>query len=182
MHLTAFLLMAVASGVMTSPLAEDQEQDVGPLLYTEDVNGVKVYFYGEPEGKSSGDSPLVARGSTDCGGWASTDPWYPPLQCDDDNTADDDVCQQLLNVLAGDPGYVVPADPRQICVPNGGRWCCTSWSANIDTISYGDLYEGAARIITNCHVNGISGYIPDLMLAGTDYCVHQCVSNRGTKC
>ena len=106
------------------------------------------------------------------------------ITCDDDHTARNSLCDNLVADLFANPTISVGQSPRQICYLGGedgkDSYCCVSWNKVVQSLTKGDLSIPTNSIMRQCTVNGISGKLNNIALEGV--CATICLSNRGTKC
>ncbi|KAF1990255.1 hypothetical protein K402DRAFT_389882 [Aulographum hederae CBS 113979] len=153
MQFTSSILIVasfMATGLMASPLSARDTDASASRNYTElfretaTTGSGHLVYYGLPP--SSGnhnntreDAAIEPRQQS-CSFTA-----HP--KCDDDHTARNDVCDQLVTELYGNSDVGVGESPRQICFEGNAednKYCCVSWHNVVPGLIKGDLAEYAA--------------------------------------
>lgn len=173
---TVLFLASVTSGLVTPPTTQLVPTTYVELHSEKVANGTLIYL-GPPEGSNEArDEASHLEERDNCAK-------APAITCDNDHTARNDLCEQLVTDLIANGGVPVGSAPRQICFKGDGsknNHCCVSWSDKIDGLKKGQFADAALAIQGRCTENGISGLQQNNKINGK--CVTVCLSGRGTGC
>jgi hypothetical protein len=101
------------------------------------------------------------------------------IKCSDGHAYYGPTCQTLIYTLRSD--YYLSQSPRAVCLGQGDRQCCISWSKEFKVAPrQTDLAPAAEDTLSQCGMIGKSGQEWNVMLG--QVCVSQCLSNRPGGC
>ncbi|KAI6085978.1 hypothetical protein F4821DRAFT_239557 [Hypoxylon rubiginosum] len=155
------LALLGVTGLMAHPFNERDVAKTGSWVEVDrmpasDGKGNLVFLGPGSKGSTKrADTSLIEERADD----TCRDPDQVPPDCSAENTARNDICDQLVSE----------------------RYCCVSWRTPMFGLHKGDLAETADKIMQECTNDGISGRKGKIyVLKGV--CNDVCLSSRGTGC
>lgn len=181
------LALLGVTGLMAHPFNERDVAKTGSWVEVDrmpasDGKGNLVFLGPGSKGSTKrADTSLIEERADD----TCRDPDQVPPDCSAENTARNDICDQLVSELYSDSKVIVSEKTQQICYEGDAaetdRYCCVSWRTPMFGLHKGDLAETADKIMQECTNDGISGRKGKIyVLKGV--CNDVCLSSRGTGC